>query len=114
MAFADRLVNPLGFQVTGYRRDAEAPPVPDAVAVQPVARTSMISESIPGIETPAAPVVATRAQAVSRATVRIVQGGVGGPFISEREVPANQIPMGSPLGSGPAVEAAAPTAESQQ
>jgi type IV secretion system protein VirB8 len=31
MSLEDRLVNPLGFQVTGYRRDAEAPASPEAL-----------------------------------------------------------------------------------
>lgn len=34
MSFDDRIVNPLGFQVVGYRREAEAPE-PPPVAVQP-------------------------------------------------------------------------------
>ena len=38
MRMEDRLINPLGFQVTRYRRDAEAPPPPEPApqAVQPV------------------------------------------------------------------------------
>jgi type IV secretion system protein VirB8 len=38
MRMEDRLINPLGFQVTRYRRDPEAPPPPEPVpqAVQPV------------------------------------------------------------------------------
>ncbi len=36
MALADRLVNPLGFQVVQYRRDQEAPP-PEPVATVPAA-----------------------------------------------------------------------------
>lgn len=35
MRMEDRLINPLGFQVTRYRRDPEAPPPPEPVAVQP-------------------------------------------------------------------------------
>ncbi len=36
MRMEDRLINPLGFQVTGYRRDGEwAPPAPAAPAVTP-------------------------------------------------------------------------------
>ena len=35
MSAADRLVNPLGFQVTRYRRDAEIPPAPAPVASPP-------------------------------------------------------------------------------
>lgn len=35
MAIEDRLINPLGFQVTHYRRDQEAPPVPEQVRTPP-------------------------------------------------------------------------------
>lgn len=112
MAFGDRLVNPLGFQVIGYRRDAEAPPVPETVASQVVTRTSTIQGPVSVVETRTAPVATTRSPVVRRAPVRIVQGGVGGPFISQREVPTNQIPMGSPL--GPGVDTAATTTEPQQ
>jgi type IV secretion system protein VirB8 len=35
MSLEDRLVNPLGFQVTGYRRDAEAPPLPETPSGDP-------------------------------------------------------------------------------
>lgn len=112
MAFGDRLVNPLGFQVIGYRRDAEAPPAPETVTSQVVTRTSAVQEPVSVIETRTAPVATTRSLAVRRAPVRIVQGGVGGPFISQREVPTNQIPMGSPL--GPVVDTAATTTEPQQ
>lgn len=35
MSAADRLVNPLGFQVTRYRRDAEIPPAPSPEASSP-------------------------------------------------------------------------------
>lgn len=36
MRMEDRLVNPLGFQVTSYRRSAEAPPAPLVLAPAPV------------------------------------------------------------------------------
>lgn len=32
MSFEDRIINPLGFQVTGYRKDQEAPPAPSLPA----------------------------------------------------------------------------------
>lgn len=32
MSFDDRIINPLGFQVTGYRKDQEAPPAPSLPA----------------------------------------------------------------------------------
>lgn len=35
MRMEDRLVNPLGFQVTSYRRSAEAPPAPNVLAPGP-------------------------------------------------------------------------------
>ena len=39
MALADRLINPLGFQVESYRRDQEAPPVIDASAASAIGTT---------------------------------------------------------------------------
>jgi type IV secretion system protein VirB8 len=44
MALADRLVNPLGFQVVSYRRDQEAPPPPEAM---PVAKATAPAASPP-------------------------------------------------------------------
>jgi len=49
-ALADRLVNPLGFQVTSYRRDQEAPPVAEPVP-EPVQQPSFTP-----IAPPSAPV----------------------------------------------------------
>jgi type IV secretion system protein VirB8 len=101
MAFGDRLVNPLGFQVLGYRRDAEAP-------VDPVSDTApSTTRAILGPTTPQAAVLAPprlprrrlsstafEPAPASRAMFASIGGG------AQREVPMNQIPMGSPLGPG--------------
>ena len=56
----DRLVNPLGFQVTSYRRDQEAPPVAEAVAqpatapVPPRTQASVIEDNPPAQPAPSA------------------------------------------------------------
>lgn len=78
MSMEDRLVNPLGFQVRGYRRDAEAPTAP---AAQPVTVDDQ----------PTTPV---------SAAVNSPQPTGG------RAVPLNQLPMGSPLGPGTAIQGA--------
>lgn len=106
MAFADRLVNPLGFQVTGYRRDAEAPPVPDAAGSPPVVSAATVSTALPVNEIRVTSAVPTRPPVIRRNPAPSVVGGIGGPFIAPREVPANQIPMGSPLEPGIGVTAA--------
>lgn len=43
MALEDRFINPLGFQVTRYRRDQEAPPAETQPAVAPVAQAVLQS-----------------------------------------------------------------------
>ena len=115
MQFEDRLVNPLGFQVLSYRRDAEAP----SALPQPVSAMTMPGE--PAIATP--PVVVPRTSqtvvppltARPTATPQSARRLFGSPGRAEpvypqrptserREVPLNNFPMGSPLSSnGPAV-----------
>ena len=101
MAFGDRLVNPLGFQVSGYRRDAEAPTEP---------ANDRLSSSRPG-DTPATPRPMTAAppqparrqlSSTAVATAPSVQPDLAGVQTGTRRfVPMNQIPMGSPLSPGP-------------
>jgi len=68
----ERLINPLGFQVLSYRRDAE---IAQPVGAPPLAREAApVSAAVPA-PGPAVP------------------AGQGG-----RYIPANQMPMGSPLG----------------
>jgi len=79
MQFEDRIINPLGFQVTDYRRDPEAPrpiTVEDDAPGQPnnaAAGGGSVSDGSPDV----------------RAIIR-----------SSSAVSANQIPMGSPLDPG--------------
>ena len=105
MSFEDRLQNPLGFQVTGYRRDAEAPPPPEAVQqtnfVPPAAAQDAPSVSVTATVRPAttAPVPAARMSQFRQNS----PSGIRRPTISQgpvdrREVPISNIPMGSPLG----------------
>jgi type IV secretion system protein VirB8 len=106
MSLQDRLVNPLGFQVTGYRRDAEAPPplVPTPTAVPVVAAKDDVPSSVPaGI---------TRTVERSTSTVREVVAPVSRPMrrsvpVERREVPVSNIPLGSPLGSATSLASAA-------
>lgn len=101
MAFGDRLINPLGFQVTGYRRDAEAPvePVTDsASSTRPV-----VAPVTPQPVTTAPPQPARRRlssaaiETLAPSRPMLASMGAG----TRREVPMNQIPMGSPLSPGP-------------
>lgn len=100
MQFADRLINPLGFQVTGYRRDPEALPpaatetaAPAPVIIAPasdIGGRSIINPRVypghaPRLLRENRPVGSTRPmQPMSRS-------------IRTRDVPINEIPMGSPL-----------------
>lgn len=92
MAFEDRLINPLGFQVASYRRDAEAPNVaPPAIA----ANMEGPAQSVPSrlaVSTASAPTPVSNPR--QRA---ILYGG----RVAIRDVPLNQIPLGSPLVSHP-------------
>lgn len=93
MRLEDRLINPLGFQVVSYRRDAEAPE-PATVAAS---STWTISNSRSGNS-------ATTFRGSSPAAVQ-PQVGARPPRTREpasmsaerRLVPANQVPFGSPL-----------------
>jgi type IV secretion system protein VirB8 len=82
MSFEDRLVNPLGFQVTGYRRDAEAP-VEQPATPQPAsgAQTPSLASSV----VPVGNIVYSTPSAGRTATTAV------------RDVPLTRIPMGSPL-----------------
>ena len=103
MRVEDRLINPLGFQVTGYRRDQEAPP-PFAV----VAPSAVAATIVP--PAPLAPVTATTMPETTRHVQRSVPVvpaarrvptaraiGSTGSYSVPREVPLNQLPLGSPL-----------------
>jgi type IV secretion system protein VirB8 len=97
MRLEDRLVNPLGFQVSDYRRDAEAPPPPASVQ-----RTSS-SISAPTMIVPSPQPTATPARSFARPPAgtaerpeRVRPGAQIG-AIERREIPFNQLPFGSPL-----------------
>jgi type IV secretion system protein VirB8 len=83
MPLEDRLINPLGFQVTSYRRDAEGLPA------APVAPAAMA----PGTETwgaapPPGPQTAPAGMQLN--------GGA----VERRTLPINNVPLGSPLVGG--------------
>lgn len=119
MAISDRLLNPLGFQVTGYRRDAEAVPPADApvatavpAATPPIAVPatipSRLSTLVPGAAAARA-VTSASARAAEARQLRVAEP----PYQSgePRAVPINQLPMGSPLspaGAAPVAVAAQP------
>ncbi|WP_322966071.1 virB8 family protein [Sphingomonas fuzhouensis] len=98
MALSDRLINPLGFQVTGYRRDAEALPPPDASPpsmqrpdAQPTPLAAIPAPIAPGRVVQ--PIKLGRSEAMLARRVETASYQVGAP----RAVPINQLPMGSPL-----------------
>lgn len=86
MSMEDRLVNPLGFQVTGYRRDAESPEAPTvdpaAIPAQPVAGPAVTAQ----------PPAARRT--ANGEPVAQLRGAV------RMNVPVSQLPLGSPLAPG--------------
>jgi type IV secretion system protein VirB8 len=88
MQLEDRLVNPLGFQVLSYRRDAEAP-----APVAPLANPAGWSAA------PPAPVQSIPSQpaALRTGALHLVQPASGA--VERRSVPINNLPMGSPLAS---------------
>lgn len=91
MAMADRLVNPLGFQVWSYRRDAEAP-----AAAPPTAQPAVAT--LPSAAVATAPLTLVVRRPGRAPPVRLVdEGGGAAPIRQRREVPINQLPMGSPL-----------------
>lgn len=103
MSLSDRLVNPLGFQVVGYRRDAEAVPAAAATTTVVAEATTPTTVSAP---TAGAPTItaATGSRGSSmrkRAEIRRREDPAipftVAPAGSVREVPLNQLPMGSPL-----------------
>lgn len=122
MRFEDRLVNPLGFQVVGYRRDAEAPPPPpvqSAIAQQPTAApvstvtTTVVRAPVPAQESPA--IAERRAITPPQIRRRPQPQAIGLPRtgeVDQREIPVNNLPMGSPFspaGAPTAVAAAGAT-----
>lgn len=103
MRFDDRLVNPLGFQVVDYRRDAEAPP---PVAAQPLA-VPLVMAAPAVAPAPAATVPPVsparyrlRAAPTSKRPRQVTIAGVSEPVppaADRREVPIQSLPLGSPL-----------------
>jgi type IV secretion system protein VirB8 len=99
MAMEDRLVNPMGFQVVGYRRDAEAAAAPPAldVTVAPAASAPVILSQEPAgqrTEVRPAPPAATRPTGTRSTRPAAVTG-----YVDDRAVPLGQIRLGSPLSS---------------
>jgi type IV secretion system protein VirB8 len=76
MSIEDRMLNPLGFQVLSYRRDAEAPAAP----IQPVASASAYVGALSA---------APANNANSAPSDAILVGG--------RHIPVSEVPLGSPL-----------------
>jgi type IV secretion system protein VirB8 len=95
MQFDQRLINPLGFQVTGYRRDAESPPAP--APARPAGWNGVPS---PGSDAADAREAGGAMQEVPRGfSPRGIRSRdtrtPGG-----RRVPIDQVPLGSPLEPG--------------
>lgn len=110
MSLADRLINPLGFQATGYRRDAEAvaptesKPVPVVVSSRSPIVVPAAAPAEPARVYPAAPARRDVLPASRPRTSGVETGML-------RAVPINQLPMGSPLspqGAAPVVVATQP------
>lgn len=110
MRLEDRLVNPLGFQVTGYRRDAEAPPPLEArplAAAAPVATltptaVAQVVQPVAASARPSRPRTAQEVRRPSRVAQAVPLSGYRDPrasavLLGGREVPINNLPLGSPL-----------------
>lgn len=105
MRFEDRLVNPLGFQVRGYRRDAEAPPPPPSVqaaitaaapAQSAVVTTTTVIAPSATVSSPTPVARPTRPAQVRPRTARPEAEPRTG-ALRPREVPLSNLPLGSPL-----------------
>jgi type IV secretion system protein VirB8 len=83
MSLEDRLVNPLGFQVLGYRRDAEAPPVAVPVVIERPAKL--------------APAVGGPVQETESAEAAVTVPTYPAARISAPPAVESHIPSGSPL-----------------
>lgn len=116
MRLEDRFVNPLGFQVLSYRRDAEVP----TDAVRPSA-LPLDTPAQPGPAYGAASTPAIRRMSAPAAASGLPAVAEGGPLIeaprqsvpasaaratTRREVPINALPLGSPLTPPTAASAA--------
>lgn len=108
MRFDDRLVNPLGFQVTGYRRDAEAPQAPAALQPAIAATAGSASQSVVTTTTVFGPASASTSTSARRLTSERRRTRVGSDRHSntlgqgqrskgERLNVPTSIPRGSPL-----------------
>jgi type IV secretion system protein VirB8 len=109
MRFEDRLVNPLGFQVVSYRKDAEAPPPSTSPQNALAASPQASSEPAPTRALLSSPAVLVRQPAsapsytivappaVARRTLRARNDDPQTGTLQRREVPINNLPLGSPL-----------------
>lgn len=103
MSLEDRLVNPLGFQVWSYRRDAEAPPPSSLSATSLMTAPPAVAATIdatPRIMAPPRPYETVTQRRHIRAGRPIVNEADALPM-QRREVPWNRVPMGSPLVGAP-------------
>lgn len=101
MQFEDRLVNPLGFQVIGYRRDAEAPPLLPAEAawvqapVRSVQQTPIPTTTVRVVAPPATEVVEQ-----TSSTVRVTTNAPA-PRPSSRATPLGRRDVPTDQATGP-------------
>lgn len=98
MRLEDRFRNPLGFQVTNYRRDQEAAPSPAETSatdqgIRPINDRGVIPPAIRSYEAPA-----PLRLSPERGQARRMSADPATTVI--RRVPINQIPLGSPLSAG--------------
>lgn len=116
MQLEDRLVNPLGFQVTSYRRDAEAPLPADAHTSATLSSTSastpitVVERAVPAAIEPRTARVRLTRDAQRPVRVAQVASPPARPIALQpdrREVLINNLPLGSPLGPTSQVQVAA-------
>jgi type IV secretion system protein VirB8 len=104
MRYEDRLINPLGFQVVSYRRDAEAPlpavqPASVPAPLQPAQAAPVITREAPQANSvqPRSGSTMERQPLGPSPARRPVERPVRSDGSTSRIVPFNSLPMGSPL-----------------
>jgi type IV secretion system protein VirB8 len=102
MSLEDRLVNPLGFQVLSYRRDAEAPAAGPSLQPVPAAWPPLETNGTAAVshELSASPAAAPSYPVVSRRIVSSQGPAAATATAPTGLAPDRSVPSGSPLSSG--------------
>lgn len=98
MQFEDRLVNPLGFQVIGYRRDAEINPQPASLSLSSVSpRTAVAPATDAAAVQTYRPALPRKRAADAASSARPRNSSPRNVSVAILDAPPNELPLGSPL-----------------